>query len=130
MTPTIHPSVSLVSDGCPFGGYNHNSQLPPTLSSSGTRLEDWPILSSFVRAYLFLNSSPYCYPHIIEMAALLSRKQLDEDRLAELGYCQELRRDWSMLHNFGVSFSIIVRSAYLSTGFLKLHYQKIALHSA
>lgn len=32
----------------------------------------------------------------------------DEDRLAELGYRQELRRDWSMLHNFGVSFSIIV----------------------
>lgn len=32
----------------------------------------------------------------------------DEDRLAELGYKQELRRDWSLLHNFGVSFSIIV----------------------
>lgn len=31
----------------------------------------------------------------------------DEDRLAQLGYKQELRRDWSMLHNFGVSFSII-----------------------
>ncbi|MCJ1466956.1 hypothetical protein MMC07_005578 [Pseudocyphellaria aurata] len=31
----------------------------------------------------------------------------DEDRLAELGYKQDLRRDWSMLHNFGVSFSII-----------------------
>lgn len=45
------------------------------------------------------------------MAALLSIKSLDEDRLAELGYKQELRRDWSMLHNFGVSFSIIVGSA-------------------
>ncbi|KAI4137678.1 MAG: hypothetical protein L6R39_007155 [Caloplaca ligustica] len=31
----------------------------------------------------------------------------DEDKLAELGYRQDLRRDWSMLHNFGVSFSII-----------------------
>lgn len=31
----------------------------------------------------------------------------DEDRLAELGYKQELRRNWSLLHNFGVSFSII-----------------------
>ena len=31
----------------------------------------------------------------------------DEDRLAELGYKQELRRDWSLLHNFGISFSII-----------------------
>lgn len=34
----------------------------------------------------------------------------EEDRLAELGYKQELKRDWSMLHNFGVSFSIIVSS--------------------
>ena len=32
----------------------------------------------------------------------------DEDRLAQLGYKQELKRDWSMMHNFGVSFSIIV----------------------
>ena len=31
----------------------------------------------------------------------------DEGRLAELGYTQELRREWSLLHNFGVSFSII-----------------------
>lgn len=31
----------------------------------------------------------------------------DEGRLAELGVKQELRRDWSLLHNFGVSFSII-----------------------
>jgi amino acid transporter len=31
----------------------------------------------------------------------------DETRLRELGYKQELKRDWSMLHNFGVSFSII-----------------------
>jgi len=33
----------------------------------------------------------------------------DETLLAELGYKQELKRDWSLLHNFGVSFSIIVR---------------------
>ncbi|KIV78728.1 hypothetical protein PV11_06345 [Exophiala sideris] len=31
----------------------------------------------------------------------------DEGRLRELGYKQELQRDWSMMHNFGVSFSII-----------------------
>jgi hypothetical protein len=31
----------------------------------------------------------------------------DESKLAELGYAQELKRDWSVLHNFGVSFSII-----------------------
>ena len=35
----------------------------------------------------------------------------DENRLAELGYKQELNRDWSVMHNFGVSFSIIVRTA-------------------
>jgi hypothetical protein len=33
----------------------------------------------------------------------------DEDRLASFGYKQELRRDWGLAHNFGVSFSIIVR---------------------
>lgn len=31
----------------------------------------------------------------------------DEGTLAKLGYKQELRRDWNVLHNFGVSFSII-----------------------
>ena len=31
----------------------------------------------------------------------------DEGTLAELGYKQELKRDWSLMHNFGVSFSII-----------------------
>ncbi|KAL8725615.1 MAG: hypothetical protein Q9166_007250 [cf. Caloplaca sp. 2 TL-2023] len=31
----------------------------------------------------------------------------DEYKLAEMGYRQDLKRDWSMLHNFGVSFSII-----------------------
>lgn len=38
-----------------------------------------------------------------------SVKAKDEGRLAELGYKQELRREWSVLHNFGASFSIIVR---------------------
>lgn len=39
----------------------------------------------------------------------MSRQQsTDEGRLAELGYKQELKRDWGLLHNFGVSFSIIV----------------------
>ncbi len=37
-----------------------------------------------------------------------SVKANDENRLAELGYEQELTRNWSLIHNFGVSFSIIV----------------------
>lgn len=32
----------------------------------------------------------------------------DEAVLASLGYKQELRRDWGLAHNFGISFSIIV----------------------
>ena len=32
----------------------------------------------------------------------------EEDVLAREGYKQELNRNWSVLHNFGVSFSIIV----------------------
>jgi hypothetical protein len=43
-----------------------------------------------------------------------SIKVQDEDRLAQLGYKQELRRDWSMLQNFGVSFSIIVSNRQVS----------------
>ena len=39
----------------------------------------------------------------------------DEGRLAELGYTQELRREWSLLHNFGVSFSIIVSTSHPRT---------------
>jgi hypothetical protein len=34
--------------------------------------------------------------------------EADEGRLAQFGYKQELKRDWSLMHNFGVSFSIIV----------------------
>ena len=40
-------------------------------------------------------------------AADVNFKIQDEGRLAELGYTQELRREWGLLHNFGASFSII-----------------------
>lgn len=33
--------------------------------------------------------------------------EVDENRLAQFGYKQELKRDWGLMHNFGVSFSII-----------------------
>jgi len=46
-----------------------------------------------------------------------SVKAKDENRLAELGYEQELTRNWSLIHNFGVSFSIIV-STYTALGIL------------
>ena len=36
---------------------------------------------------------------------------MDEEELAHFGYKQELKRDWGLLHNFGVSFSIIVSCA-------------------
>lgn len=32
----------------------------------------------------------------------------DEEELANFGYKQELKRDWGLMHNFGISFSIIV----------------------
>ncbi len=35
-------------------------------------------------------------------------EEKDEEELAEFGYKQELRRDWGLMHNFGISFSIIV----------------------
>ncbi len=38
----------------------------------------------------------------------------DENRLAQFGYKQELHRDWGLAHNFGISFSIIVRLFSLS----------------
>jgi hypothetical protein len=34
----------------------------------------------------------------------------DENELAQFGYKQELKRDWGLMHNFGISFSIIVSS--------------------
>ena len=37
----------------------------------------------------------------------------DEDRLAQFGYKQELKRDWGLAHNFGVSFSIIVSAGII-----------------
>ncbi|KAG8984327.1 hypothetical protein FRB95_001193 [Tulasnella sp. JGI-2019a] len=40
------------------------------------------------------------------MTSLAGNKN-DATRLAELGYRQELRRDWSVVHSFGISFSII-----------------------
>ena len=39
------------------------------------------------------------------------KEEGDEDRLAQFGYKQELKRDWGLAHNFGVSFSIIVSAA-------------------
>ena len=50
----------------------------------------------------------------IETNGILSVQAKDEDKLAELGYKQELKRNWSLLHNFGVSFSIIVGTHLLS----------------
>lgn len=46
----------------------------------------------------------------------ISRAEVkDEEVLAEFGYKQELKRDWGLTHNFGISFSIIVRILYLRT---------------
>lgn len=41
----------------------------------------------------------------------------DEAILASMGYKQELRRDWGLAHNFGISFSIIVSFPHLSIYF-------------
>ncbi|KAH8671644.1 amino acid/polyamine transporter I [Xylariales sp. PMI_506] len=41
----------------------------------------------------------------------------DETRLAQFGYKQELKRDWGLAHNFGVSFSIISVITGLTTLF-------------
>ena len=41
----------------------------------------------------------------------------DEGRLAELGYTQELRREWGLVHNFGASFSIISVATGITTLF-------------
>ncbi|EGO60057.1 hypothetical protein NEUTE1DRAFT_74823 [Neurospora tetrasperma FGSC 2508] len=43
--------------------------------------------------------------------------ELDESRLAQFGYKQELNRDWGLAHNFGVSFSIISVITGLTTLF-------------
>lgn len=41
------------------------------------------------------------------LATSARRLSKDETRLAELGIKQELDREWSLIHNFGVSFSVI-----------------------
>ena len=41
-----------------------------------------------------------------------SDEERDENRLAQFGYKQELKRDWGLAHNFGVSFSIIVSASF------------------
>ncbi|EAQ92038.1 hypothetical protein CHGG_00273 [Chaetomium globosum CBS 148.51] len=46
-----------------------------------------------------------------------NRDEGDEDRLAQFGYKQELKRDWGLAHNFGVSFSIISVITGISTLF-------------
>ncbi|KAK0653089.1 amino acid/polyamine transporter I [Cercophora newfieldiana] len=46
-----------------------------------------------------------------------SDEERDENRLAQFGYKQELKRDWGLAHNFGVSFSIISVITGLSTLF-------------
>lgn len=45
-------------------------------------------------------------------------EEKDEEVLAEFGYKQELRRDWGLTHNFGISFSIIVGSPLTCSSFL------------
>ncbi len=46
----------------------------------------------------------------VERRTSSNAEEQDENRLAQFGYKQELRRDWGLAHNFGVSFSIIVSS--------------------
>ncbi len=52
-------------------------------------------------------AAPTEEPAIERRTTNLAEEQ-DENRLAQFGYKQELRRDWGLTHNFGVSFSIIV----------------------
>ncbi|KAI0537301.1 amino acid/polyamine transporter I [Xylaria digitata] len=53
----------------------------------------------------------------IERQASSTAAVQDEDRLAQFGYKQELKRDWGLAHNFGVSFSIISVITGLTTLF-------------
>lgn len=46
-------------------------------------------------------------PAVLESRPSNTIQEHDEDRLAQFGYKQELKRDWGLAHNFGVSFSII-----------------------
>ncbi|MCJ1283234.1 hypothetical protein MMC26_002562 [Xylographa opegraphella] len=51
-----------------------------------------------------------------------SHQAQDESTLAEMGYKQELNRDWSLLHNFGISFSIIVGISQIFRGLPEVSY--------
>jgi adenylate kinase len=52
---------------------------------------------------------------VVERRLSDSEEERDENRLAQFGYKQELKRDWGLAHNFGVSFSIIVRFTAYAT---------------
>jgi len=47
------------------------------------------------------------YPAERRASRASRQEEIDEGVLAEFGYKQELRRDWGLMHNFGISFSII-----------------------
>lgn len=47
-------------------------------------------------------------------------EERDESELAGFGYKQELKRDWGLMHNFGISFSIIV--SFLCAKTLQVSY--------
>ena len=49
-----------------------------------------------------------------------SLREKDEEELAEFGYKQELKRDWGLMLNFGISFSII--ASYFPPLLLSLQY--------
>lgn len=57
------------------------------------------------------------HPAIERRASRASRDDAvlvaDEEELGHFGYEQELKRDWGLMHNFGISFSIIVCSPLL-----------------
>ncbi|KAI0002698.1 major facilitator superfamily transporter glucose [Xylariaceae sp. FL0662B] len=53
----------------------------------------------------------------IERGTLNPIEEQDENRLAQFGYKQELKRNWGLAHNFGVSFSIISVITGLTTLF-------------
>jgi hypothetical protein len=53
--------------------------------------------------------------HVIRARHQSTVEEKDEEVLAEFGYKQELRRDWGLMHNFGISFSIIVRLCCTTT---------------
>ncbi len=72
------------------------------------RAAPWAVIAS-------LSLSLSLAPPVMDDPAVERRRadsvdEKDESRLAQFGYKQELRRDWGLAHNFGVSFSIIVRS--------------------